>query len=164
MPFRTREGRAYRSETPPCPLRLLLRHLAQLHNTTERNRICIDTYIHTMMFEEILGTRQEKRSGRHRTAPHFAYLPTYGGPVVPLCNVSRNQSSVVTNYLRVEEEQHPQSDRSNSTGSAIMSAVGAAPAAEQREHRGMVERRPSVTGTGTVIVTGTRGLIRFEWK
>ena len=87
-------------------------------------------------------------------------LPTYGGPVVTLCNVSRNQSSVVTDYLRVEEEQHPQSARSNSTGSTIMSAVGAAPAAEQREHRGMVERRPSVTGT--VIVT--RGLIRFEWK
>lgn len=123
--------------------------------------------IHTIILEKIVATRLKKRSD---TAPR---LPTYGGPVVTLCNIPRNQCSVVTDYLRVEKEQHPQSGRSKSTGSrdvdgargrggrrtfSHLSAVGAAPAAEQREHRGMVERRPSVTGTGT------RGLIRFEWK
>ena len=44
---------------------------------------------------------------------------TYGGPVVPLCDVSSNQSSVVADYLRVEEEQHTQCGRGDSTTPAV---------------------------------------------
>jgi hypothetical protein len=40
---------------------------------------------------------------------------TYSGPVVSLCDVSSNQSSVVADYLRVEEEQHTQCGRGVST-------------------------------------------------
>lgn len=80
---------------------------------------------------------------------------TYGGPIVPLCDVAGNQSSVVADYLRVEEEQHPHCGRGVSTATATIgrgrgrgrcrgrvfgrySAVGTAPAAEQREHRSVI--------------------------
>ena len=96
---------------------------------------------------------------------------TYGCPVVSLCNVSCNEGSVVAYYLRVEEQQHTQSGWTTSTAPAIicrtsgrggggsrdgrrasdhLSVVGAAPAAEQGQHRGVVERRSSVIRQGRI--------------
>ena len=98
---------------------------------------------------------RDRETGRERDMEREVKGRTYGCSIAALCYILCDQCGVVAYYLRVEEEQRPNTARPTPTATPTadtavwgVCCTSTASAAEQGEHRCMVECSPDTEQIG----------------